>query len=269
MPKHFVHIRSRLPEALQLQIRQPGHLVLARLACLTRSLATWWGRKHGVTQTFRHRKLFSGAVDPSQVRAIHQDWRSLSDLQRDTLSRLDGRMISDDGQMVGWDCWGLADLLFRSFISPSISPDNTWHSAPLGSQDALYEIFLLDGHLQKAFLFQYLPLFLSNAVNNTDLGLRSGLVFLVELYQTLLNHRCLGPKWSTIFWKECSQTQTRHEKLWNITKHQKHRELVALSNRIHRILDVNKKPWRRGVWAILQVPRSRWTSFQWPQWPRR
>jgi len=103
-------------EALQLQIRQPGHLVLARLACLTR------------------------AVDPSQVRAIHQDWRSLSDLQR----------------------------------------------------DALYEIFLLDGHLQKAFLFQYLPLFLSNAVNNTDLGLRSGLVFLVELYQTLLNHRCLS-----------------------------------------------------------------------------
>lgn len=102
MPKHFVHIRSRLPEALQLQIRQPGHLVLARLACLTRSWATWWGgRKHGVTETFRHRKLFSGAVDPSQVRAIHQDWRSLSDLQRDTLSRLDGRMISDDGQMVG------------------------------------------------------------------------------------------------------------------------------------------------------------------------
>ena len=115
MPKHFVHIRSRLPEALQLQIRQPGHLVLARLACLTRSWATWWGgRKHGVTQTFRHQKLFSGAVDPSQVWAIHQDWRSLSDLQRDTLSRLDGRMISDDGQMVGWDCWGLADLLLRS-----------------------------------------------------------------------------------------------------------------------------------------------------------
>ena len=79
------------------------------------------------------------------------------------------------------------------------------------SQDALYEIFLLDGHLQKAFLFQYLPLFLSNAVNNTDLGLRSGLVFLVELYQTLLNHRCLGPKWSTIFWKKFTNSDATRE----------------------------------------------------------
>lgn len=61
-------------------------------------------------------------------------------------------------------------------------------------QDALYEIFLLDGHLQKAFLFQYLPLFLSNAVNNTDLGLKNALVFLVELYETLLNHRPLAVK---------------------------------------------------------------------------
>lgn len=102
-------------EALQLKVEQPGHLVLARLACLTR------------------------AVEPKQLRSIQKDWNVLSDRQR----------------------------------------------------DALYEIFLLDGHLQKAFLFQYLPLFLSNAVNNTDLGLKNALVFLVELYETLLNHRCL------------------------------------------------------------------------------
>lgn len=102
-------------EALQLKVQQPGHLALARLACLTR------------------------AVEPNQLRSIQKDWNSLSDRQR----------------------------------------------------DALYEIFLLDGHLQKAFLFQYLPLFLSNAVSNTDLGLKNALVFLVELYETLLNHRCL------------------------------------------------------------------------------
>ncbi|CAE7207557.1 unnamed protein product [Symbiodinium pilosum] len=109
-------------EALQLQVRQAGHLVLARLACLTRT------------------------VDPERLRSLEAEWGQLTDRER----------------------------------------------------DALHEIFLLDGHLHKAFIFQYLPLFLTNAIENSDLGLRGGLQFLVELYGKLLDHRCLTATGPTV-----------------------------------------------------------------------
>ena len=54
------------------------------------------GKKRRKRGTGNRRTSTQGAVDPSQVRAIHQDWRSLSDLQRDTWSRL------NDRQMVRW-----------------------------------------------------------------------------------------------------------------------------------------------------------------------
>ena len=58
-------------------------------------------------------------------------------------------------------------------------------------RDMLHDVFLLDGHQHKAFLFLYLPLFLTNARANPDLGLQGGLKFLVELYDKLLRHKCL------------------------------------------------------------------------------
>mmetsp|Transcript_3355 Transcript_3355/g.7926 ORF Transcript_3355/g.7926 Transcript_3355/m.7926 type:complete len:475 (+) Transcript_3355:2-1426(+) len=108
--------------ALHLQVRQAGDLVLARLACLTRT------------------------VDPEKLRSLQRDWLQLTDRER----------------------------------------------------DALYEIFLLDGHTYKAFIFQYLPLFLTNAIGNSDIGLCGGLRLLVELYAKLLDHQCLGQAGSTV-----------------------------------------------------------------------
>jgi len=108
--------------SLQLEVQQAGDLVLARLACLTRT------------------------VDPQRLRELKEEGAQLTDSE----------------------------------------------------QDALHEIFLLDGHLQKAFIFQYLPLFLTNAMENTDLGLRCGLQFLVELYGKLLDHRCLSHAGPTV-----------------------------------------------------------------------
>ena len=115
---------------------------------------------------------------------------------------------------------------------------------PPMSQDALYQVFLTDGlyqkvaleaerknpiwgHVLQAFIFLYLPLFLTNAVANQDLGLRPlaarpllvitlpirsvqsvqsmqcvhpgrGLQFLVELYTKLVNHRCLNQEAFTV-----------------------------------------------------------------------
>ena len=55
-------------------------------------------------------------------------------------------------------------------------------------QDVLLDIFLLDGHEQKTFVFVYLPLFLANAKANQDVDLLGGLKFLVEIYD-----RCSRP----------------------------------------------------------------------------
>ena len=41
-------------------------------------------------------------------------------------------------------------------------------------RDVLHDAFLLDGHEHKAFLFLYLPLLLTNARTNPDLGLQGG-----------------------------------------------------------------------------------------------
>lgn len=59
------------------------------------------------------------------------------------------------------------------------------------SQEVLHDIFLLDGHEQKTFVFLYLPLFLTNAKVNHDVDLLGALKFLVEIYDRLLQHRCL------------------------------------------------------------------------------
>jgi len=118
---YWSYIASRA-EALELRVQTPSHLVLARLACLTRT------------------------VEPAALRAIASDWDHLTDSDRDALS----------------------------------------------------EIFLSDGHYDKAFIFQYLPLFLTNAMANQGLGLRRGLQFLVELFAKLMNHRCLNQDGSTV-----------------------------------------------------------------------
>ena len=46
----------------------------------------------------------------------------------------------------------------------------------------LLDVFLLDGHEQKTFVFVYLPLFLANSIANHDVNLLGGLKFLVEIY---------------------------------------------------------------------------------------
>jgi len=118
---YWRYIASRA-EALQLVVQIPSHLVLARLACLTRT------------------------VEPKALQSLAADWDGLTELE----------------------------------------------------QDALYQVFLTDGLYQKAFIFLYLPLFLTNAVANQDLGLRRGLQFLVELYTKLVNHRCLNQEAFTV-----------------------------------------------------------------------
>ncbi|CAJ1340269.1 unnamed protein product [Effrenium voratum] len=86
------------------------------------------------------------------------------------------------------------EILRQGTVEPPAlqSLANDWEELTSREQDALLEVFLTDGHLQKAFIFLYLPLFLTNAVANQDMGLRRGLQFLVELYNKLLNHRCLN-----------------------------------------------------------------------------
>lgn len=59
-------------------------------------------------------------------------------------------------------------------------------------RDVLLDVFLLDGHEQKTFVFVYLPLFLANSIANHDVNLLGGLKFLVEIYDRLLQHRCLS-----------------------------------------------------------------------------
>lgn len=116
---HYIAVRA---EALQLKVQEASHLVLARLACLTRT------------------------VDTESLKQLNNDWNALSDSE----------------------------------------------------QNALQEIFLLDGHTHKAFMFMYLPLFLTNAMGNKGLGLRAGLQGLVELYNKLLKHQCLKEDVSTV-----------------------------------------------------------------------
>jgi len=111
---YWRYISSRA-EALNLSVQTPSHLVLARIACLTRTL------------------------EPSAMLEVQEDWIQLSDRER----------------------------------------------------DVLHDVFLLDGHEHKAFMFLYLPLFLANARSNPDLGLQGGLKFLVEIYDKLIRHKCL------------------------------------------------------------------------------
>ncbi|CAE7790108.1 unnamed protein product, partial [Symbiodinium sp. CCMP2456] len=91
---YWRYIASRA-QALNLQVKTPSHLVLARLACLTRT------------------------VESDALQNLASDWETLTAAEK----------------------------------------------------DALYEIFLTDGLYHKAFIFLYLPMFLTNAVANLDLGL--------------------------------------------------------------------------------------------------
>ena len=74
-------------------------------------------------------------------------------------------------------------------------------------RDMLHDVFLLDGHEHKAFLFLYLPLFLTNARANHDLGLQGGLKFLAELYDKLLRHKCLTLPGPTVKVAPCLDSQ--------------------------------------------------------------
>lgn len=67
-----------------------------------------------------------------------------------------------------------------------------WLQLTQKERDVLLDIFLLDGHEQKTFVFLYLPLFLANAKANHDVDLLGGLKLLVEIYDRLLQHRCLS-----------------------------------------------------------------------------
>ena len=67
-----------------------------------------------------------------------------------------------------------------------------WKQLSDRERDVLHDVFLLDGHEHKAFMFLYLPLFLANARSNPDLGLQGGLKFLVEIYDKLIRHKCLA-----------------------------------------------------------------------------
>ncbi|CAE7481846.1 unnamed protein product, partial [Symbiodinium sp. CCMP2456] len=118
---YWNYISSRA-EALDLHVATPSHLVLARLACLTRT------------------------VQASSLQALASGWEDLTNQE----------------------------------------------------QDALLELFLTDGHADKAFILLYLPLFLANASANPELGLRHGLQFLVELHTKLMAHRCLNQEASTV-----------------------------------------------------------------------
>jgi len=66
-----------------------------------------------------------------------------------------------------------------------------WLNLTQKEREVLHDIFLLDGHEQKTFVFLYLPLFLTNAKVNHDVDLLGALKFLVEIYDRLLQHRCL------------------------------------------------------------------------------
>lgn len=67
-----------------------------------------------------------------------------------------------------------------------------WLQLTQKERDVLLDVFLLDGHEQKTFVFVYLPLFLANSIANHDVNLLGGLKFLVEIYDRLLQHRCLS-----------------------------------------------------------------------------
>eukprot|EP00438_Fugacium_kawagutii_P026399 Skav216157 [mRNA] locus=scaffold3788:116554:118065:+ [translate_table: standard] len=68
--------------------------------------------------------------------------------------------------------------------------EDTWAQLSIRDQSALHEIFLADGFHQNAFVFSYLPMLLRKAAGNPKLGLKTGLQFLVEIYQKLIAHRC-------------------------------------------------------------------------------
>ncbi|CAE7370681.1 unnamed protein product [Symbiodinium natans] len=94
---------------------------------------------------------------------------------------------------------GLCSQLSRTVQASSLQAlVNDWEALTDQEQDALLELFLTDGHDDKAFIILYLPLFLANAMANPQLGLRCGLQFLVELYSKLLAHRCLNQDGSTV-----------------------------------------------------------------------
>ncbi|CAJ1390363.1 unnamed protein product [Effrenium voratum] len=111
---YWRYITSRA-EALNLFVHTASHLVLARLACLTR------------------------CVEPQGIVELQKAWLDLTGRER----------------------------------------------------EVLMDVFLLDGHAHKALMFAYLPLFLTNARANHDVGLLAGLKFLVEIYEKLLRHKCL------------------------------------------------------------------------------
>ena len=86
-------------------------------------------------------------------------------------------------------CWRLGQVWLNSWVSRSRS--SVLQLAIARRQDVLLDIFLLDGHEQKTFVFVYLPLFLANSRANHDVNLLGGLKFLVEIYD-----RCIIFSWS-------------------------------------------------------------------------
>jgi len=76
--------------------------------------------------------------------------------------------------------------------------EESWGQLSLREKQVLLDVFLMDGHHHKAFVFCYLPLFLTQAINNPALGLKVALAFIVDVYHKLIAHRCFDRTGPTV-----------------------------------------------------------------------
>ena len=131
--------------------------------------------------------VLQGCVDNQMAAELQDDWLNLTQKERDPWIHLDALW------WVGWRWKPKQNENRAVYFWWQFSTLNTLNTGSLCSffQEVLHDIFLLDGHEQKTFVFLYLPLFLTNAKVNHDVDLLGALKFLVEIYDRLLQHRCL------------------------------------------------------------------------------
>ena len=131
--------------------------------------------------------VLQGCVENQMAAELQDDWLNLTQKERDPWIHLDAMW------WVGWRWKPKQNENRAVYFWWPFSTLNTLNTGSFCSffQDVLHDIFLLDGHEQKTFVFLYLPLFLTNAKVNHDVDLLGALKFLVEIYDRLLQHRCL------------------------------------------------------------------------------
>lgn len=131
--------------------------------------------------------VLQGCVENQMAAELQDDWLNLTQKERDPWIHLDALW------WVGWRWKPKQNENRAVYFWWQFSTLNTLNTGSLCSffQEVLHDIFLLDGHEQKTFVFLYLPLFLTNAKVNHDVDLLGALKFLVEIYDRLLQHRCL------------------------------------------------------------------------------